>query len=356
MVMEKSTIRGTLRLNDNYRQVERTEFAPLVFASLYIVFVLCAAIVGYDFYYEGYAERNTETSLRSRREASDGDENHPARMFIKKLFNKNNDDEFIIEINDGIEQPEYDPIEFVVAEDGSGSVSAIPVPASEITEEEETEEAEEEVYSPPVIFSGDLRELYEENQDIVGWLSIDGTVIDYPVMQTPGNEEYYLDRDFYKRYSSAGCLIMDTDATVGDGTKANSYMDGSAPSTNMIVHGHNMRNGSMFGSLDKWRSQDYERNHNIIKFSSLYEEREYEIVSVFLSQVYLKNQTNVFKYYNFFNATNEQEFNNFYSNIKKAALYDTGVTAEWGDEFITLSVCTYHVANGRLVVVGKRIK
>ena len=202
----------------------------------------------------------------------------------------------------------------------------------------------------------DLASYYAKNNDLIGWLKVDGMVIDYPVMQTPDNEDYYLDRDFDKNPSSAGSLIMDTDSVVGDGTKVNEYRDGTKPGTNLIIHGHNMRNGSMFGDLDKYRKQDFEREHSIIKFSSLYEEREYEIISVFLSQVYKATQTDVFKYYKFFEANNEAEFDDFYNNIKKLQLYDTGVTAQYGDEFITLSVCAYHVENGRLVVVGKRIK
>ena len=202
----------------------------------------------------------------------------------------------------------------------------------------------------------DMKELYDMNSDIAGWLIVDDTVIDYPVMQTPNDEEYYLDRDFQKNYSAYGSLIMDTDSQIGSGTKENEYADGSIPCTNLIVHGHNMKNGTMFGNLDLYKQQSYEKNHKIIKFASLYEDREYEVISVFLSQVYLKTQTDVFKYYKFFQANTEEEFNDFYNNIKKMSLYDTGVTAEFGDEFITLSVCAYHVENGRLVVVGKRIK
>ncbi len=112
----------------------------------------------------------------------------------------------------------------------------------------------------------------------------------------------------------------------------------------------------MFGGLDKYRDQGYEKTHSRIKFSSLYEDREYEICAVFLSQVYKKGQMGVFKYYQFFNAANEDEFNGFYQNIKRMSLYDTGVEASFGDEFLTLSVCAYHVDNGRLVVVAKRIK
>ena len=202
----------------------------------------------------------------------------------------------------------------------------------------------------------EMASYYTQNADCIGWLKVDDMVIDYPVMQTPDNEDYYLDRDFDGNASQAGCLIMDTDSVVGDGTLEYDYKDGTKPSTNMIIHGHNMRNGSMFGDLDKYRKQDFEKKHNIIKFNSLYEEREYEIISVFLSQVYMAKQTDVFKYYKFFEANNQAEFDDWYKNIKKLQLYDTGVTAEYGDEFITLSVCAYHVDNGRLVVVGKRIK
>ena len=170
------------------------------------------------------------------------------------------------------------------------------------------------------------------------------------------DEEYYLNRDFDKNYSLNGCPIMDTDSVVGTGTAANDYKDGTEPSTNLIIHGHNMKNGDMFGDLDKFRDKSFYETHKIIQLQTLYEDREYEIISVFLSQVYLKSQTDVFKYYKFFQANTEKEFDDFYGNIKKLALYDTGVDAEFGDEFISLSVCAYHVENGRLVVVGKRIR
>lgn len=215
---------------------------------------------------------------------------------------------------------------------------------------------EHEVNLPPAEVMPDMQELYAKNNDFIGWLKIDDTNIDYPVMQSMYDEEYYLNRDFNKNYSMNGCLIMDTDSQVGTGTAANDYKDGSEPCTNLIIHGHNMRNGDMFGNLDKYRDEEYCKSHNIIRFSTLYEDREYEVVSVFLSQVFLKTQTDVFKYYKFFQANTTDDFNYFYDNIKDMALYDTGVTAEFGDEFITLSVCAYHVENGRLVVVGKRIK
>ena len=215
---------------------------------------------------------------------------------------------------------------------------------------------EHDVTLPPAEVMPDMEELYAKNNDFIGWLKIDDTNIDYPVMQSMYDEEYYLNRDFNKNYSMNGCLIMDTDSQVGTGTLANDYKDGTKPCTNLIIHGHNMKNGDMFGNLDKYRDQAYCETHSRIRFSTLYEDREYEVISVFLSQVFLKTQTDVFKYYKFFQANTTDDFNYFYDHIKEMALYDTGVTAEFGDEFITLSVCAYHVENGRLVVVGKRIK
>jgi len=201
-----------------------------------------------------------------------------------------------------------------------------------------------------------IKELYDMNSDCIGWLSIPDTNIDYCLMQCVEDEQYYLDRDFQKNYSANGCLILDNDSDIGSGTKANNYNDGTLPSTNLIIHGHNMKSGAMFGNLDKYRKQEYCESHKVVNLTTPYETREYEVMAVCLSQVYLKTQTDVFKYYKFFEAYNEDEFNDFYENIKKIQLYDTGVSAKYGDEFLTMSVCAYHVENGRLIVVCKRVK
>lgn len=208
--------------------------------------------------------------------------------------------------------------------------------------------------SAPMLAS--MKELYDMNNDFIGWFTIPDTNIDYNLMQCMEDEQYYLDRDFQKNYSANGCLILDNDSDIGSGTFKNNYKDGTLPSTNLIIHGHNMKNGSMFGNLDKYRQQQYWEDHKTVKLTTLYEEREYEIMAVCLSQVFLKTQTDVFKYYKFFEAYSEEEFNYFYDNIKSMQLYETGVNAEYGDEFLTMSVCAYHVENGRLIVVAKRVK
>lgn len=182
--------------------------------------------------------------------------------------------------------------------------------------------------------------LYRENSDMVGWLSIEDMKIDYPVMQCE-DDEYYLHHDFEGKDSKYGCLYVRERADLEEGT-------------NFIIYGHNMKDGSMFGDLDLYREEDFYREHSKIAFDTLYEEYTYEIVAVFLSRIYGEND-DVFKYYQFYEAETEEEFNDFYDNIKKMSLYDTGVEAEYGDTFLTLSTCAYHVNNGRLAVVAKRV-
>lgn len=221
------------------------------------------------------------------------------------------------------------------------------------TGEVKTEEMKTDIISPVIL--PDYQKLYEENEDMAGWLYIKDTMIDYPVMQTPEDETYYLRRDFYGEEDSNGCLIMDTDSVVGSGTKANDYKDGTKPSTNLIIHGHTMKSGQMFGNLKLYADSAYGMEHSVICFDSLYEKREYELLAVFYSKVYNKKD-DVFKYYKFFQADTQEEFDNWYENIMKLSLYDTGATAEFGDEFIALSCCSYHTEDGRFVVVGKRVK
>ena len=136
-------------------------------------------------------------------------------------------------------------------------------------------------YTPEIM--NNYRSLYDINTDMIGWLYIEDTVVDYPVMQTPEDENYYLTRDFYSNENANGTLIMDTDSIVGVGVAYNDYSNGQKPSTNLIIHGHTMRNGDMFGSIDMYADEEYGRTHNIICFDSLYEEREYELIAVFYS-------------------------------------------------------------------------
>lgn len=181
------------------------------------------------------------------------------------------------------------------------------------------------------------------NDDMAAWLQIPGTDIDYPVMWTPRDEEYYLRRGFDGARNQNGCLILDTDSCLDPLT------------TNLIIHGHNMRSGTMFGTLEDYEDEAYCQEHNRIILYTEDCQRNYEVVAVFRSQVFKKSDT-VFKFYKFFQADTQEEFDDFYENIKALSLYDTGVTAEFGDCFITLTTCSNHVEQGRFVVVAKEIE
>lgn len=202
----------------------------------------------------------------------------------------------------------------------------------------EAEEVHPDTKEQPVMDK--FAELYAENSDLIGWLSIADTAIDYPVTQCEDNE-FYLHHNFYKKEDRYGCLYVKDIADV------------NTPGTNFVIYGHNMKDGSMFGMLDQYADQSFYEEHHQVLFDTLYEERKYEIISVFLSTATGDKETG-FKYYKFYQADTEEEFTSFYDNIMRKALYDTGVTAEFGDTFLTMSTCAYHEKDGRLVVVAKR--
>lgn len=199
------------------------------------------------------------------------------------------------------------------------------------------------------------REYYDRNNYVIGYIRLDETDVDCPVLQKLEDYEFYLTHDINDNSSNQGCIILDPDSEIGIGTKSEGYLEGYSPTTVQLVHGHNMRSGTMFGTLENYASEQYGNSHKYIYFDSLYEERIYELVLAFYSQIYPEDSTE-FKYYNFNHADTIDEFNYWYQNISKLALYHTDVDVSYGDEFITLSTCAYQTKDGRFAVVGKRIK
>ena len=188
----------------------------------------------------------------------------------------------------------------------------------------------------------EYKTLYSKNKRLIGWLKIDDTNIDYPVMQTENNE-YYLDHNFNQEYDKNGSLFLDCDCNV------------YPRSTNMIIYGHHMKSGSMFGNLQQYAKESYGKKHSVIEFDTIYEKATYQVMYVFRSQVYNEDDV-VFKYYQFIEANSEEEFNFYMKEMASMSLYDTGVTANFGDSLLTLSTCDSSQTDGRFVVVAKRIK
>lgn len=215
---------------------------------------------------------------------------------------------------------------------------------AQTTQAPETTEATVEVTettapTEPVMLSG-YKDIYEMNNHTVGWIKMEGTKMDYPVMQTPNEPDYYLYRSFDKVDSARGSIY------------AREVCDINEPSDNITIYGHNMADGSMFACLHSYINKKAWENNSLIFFDTLYEYHTYKIFAVF------KTSANVgqgFSYHQFVDAENEAEFNAFVSKCKELSFYDTGITPVYGDKLICLSTCEYTLDNGRLVVAAVRI-
>ncbi len=183
--------------------------------------------------------------------------------------------------------------------------------------------------------------VHQKNQRLIGWVKIDDTIVDYPVMQTVNNE-YYLDHNFNQEEDRNGCIFMDYQCDVIRGCD------------NIILYGHHMKSGKMFGTLNKYSKESYYEEHPVIQFDTIYEKGTYQVMYVFRSKVYSEEDV-TFKYYQFINAASEKEFNSAMNEMAALSLYDTGVTASYGDQLLTLSTCDYQENKGRFVVVAKKI-
>jgi len=188
----------------------------------------------------------------------------------------------------------------------------------------------------------DLVALHKKNSDIVGWIKIDGTIIDYPVMQTPNEPEYYLRRNFEKKTTLAGTPFMDAASSM------------SLPSGNFLIYGHNMKNGSMFHSILQYEKKSYFNKHKIIHFDTLKGKGTYRVIAAFRSQIYPKSSKN-FKYYHYAYIDNKAKYDRYVSNVKALSAVDSHITPGYKKQLITLSTCAYHVENGRFAVVAVKV-
>ena len=186
----------------------------------------------------------------------------------------------------------------------------------------------------------DFADLYQMNNHIVGWISIPGTVVNYPVMQTPDSPDYYLYRDFSQKYSRHGCIYVREKCDVLE------------PSDNVTIYGHRMGDGTMFNTLHDYASKDFYQAHSLVQFNTLNDYHTYKIFAIFRISSSSKMD---FPYHKYVNFESEKQFDQFLENCRSRSLYDTGVSVSYGDKLITLSTCEYTLTNGRLVVVAKQI-
>lgn len=183
-------------------------------------------------------------------------------------------------------------------------------------------------------------ELFLQNSDMVGWIRIDGTKVDYPVLQTPHHVDYYLKKGFDKKYNAGGAIYV------------REVCDVNTPSDNVTIYGHNMHDGSMFAGITRYQFKDFWEEHKTFSFDTLTERHTYEVICAFKTSGYVDDG---FAYHLFVDADSQSEFDRFISTCKALDFFETGVTAEYGDKLICLSTCEYTMDNGRFVVVAKRV-
>jgi len=185
--------------------------------------------------------------------------------------------------------------------------------------------------------------LYDMNNDLIGWITVPGTDVNYPVMYRPKDEDYYLYKDFYHKYSNQGSVYV------------REACDPLLPSDNVTIYGHRMNSGAMFASLLRYQNKAFWQENQTFTFNTLYERHTYQIFAVFKTSA---NEGQGFGFHRFVNASGEADFAEFVSTVKSLSLYDTGISADYGDMLISLCTCTPRneaPANGRFVVVAKRI-
>jgi len=194
----------------------------------------------------------------------------------------------------------------------------------------------------PAHMLSDFYKLYDTNHDIKGWLSIPNTVINYPVVQSTDND-YYLRNNFNKTADYYGSLFLD-------------YRNNISPqSQNMIIYGHNMKDGQMLTSIVNYEQTDFYKTSPIITFNTIYSHYSWKVFAAFITNADPKDGY-VFNYL-VTNFPSDNAFNNFIKEVRARSLINTSsVDVAPGDALLTLSTCYYSSNDARFVVMARRVR
>lgn len=187
--------------------------------------------------------------------------------------------------------------------------------------------------------------LYAVNPDVRGWLEIEGTGVAYPVVQTSDND-YYLRRDFKGNSNDHGVLFLDYRSRIASPAEQ---------SDNVLIYGHNMRDGQMFGELTNYDKLEYYQAHPVLTFDTVYREDQWKILSIFITNT-LPEHGDIFWYNSFYEAADQAEFDHYVDSVLRRSLIVTGVDAQYGDKLLTLSTCVYQFSDARMVIVARRVR
>ena len=239
-------------------------------------------------------------------------------LFIKELVKNKKETDIFDDLQEIVENPENTTNENQF---------------TDVLENEEGNLSPENTYN--------LENIAKINSDIIGWIKIEGTNINYPIMQ---NGDYYLHKDIYKNYSSHGTPYL-------------AFYCDVKKSDNLIIYGHHMQDNTMFSQLEKYKNYNFFLNHKYIKFYTIEDgrtiENTYEVMIAFKTIAYSDAG---FRYYSYTDFQNYEDYEEFVKNCRNLEFYYTGVVGTHHDKYITLSTCEYSQKNGRMVVVAKEMK
>lgn len=246
---------------------------------------------------------------------------------------------YFVQINQS--QQDYDELAQIKQQALQGAQTKAPVSEDDQVQTPLLVEVTDPDTGETVLVLPEYAPIYELNSDTVGWIKIEDTNIDFPVMQRKDIIDYYLHRNFYGEWNNQGAIYV------------REVCDVFTPSDNITIYGHRTNAGTMFGALQKYKKENFYQTHQYIQFDTLTERHTYQIFAVFTIQ---STEDSDFLYHLFVDAENDQEFEQFVTKAKAYSLYETGVSASPGDKLITLSTCEGYGNLGRLVVVAKRVE
>ena len=194
-------------------------------------------------------------------------------------------------------------------------------------------QAEQTVYCTTYYEPHSISELISMNSECFGWISIAGTNINYPVMHTPSNPQKYLNKNFYGEYSFSGTPFLDARCSVD--------------STNLIIYGHHMNNGTMFADLCNYTDYSYFTEHPTVVLETKDGPFAYSVFSV----IKVKSDDD---WYRFTTVGTEKSYNSRIEYAKEKSIYDTGITPVYGQQILTLSTCYGYNQDDRILVLAVR--
>lgn len=200
----------------------------------------------------------------------------------------------------------------------------------------------------PITVPAEYNEYYQKNNDFVGWIKIDGTPVDYPVVQTDDNE-YYLTHNFDKEYESRGCIYMDCDSSA------------TLEYTNTVIYGHNWLDDTVFSPLVEYSDIDFYKEHPIVEYNTRTEMHKWKIFAVIITTA-SPSEDNGYVFNYIYPNVGGANFEGFMQEINKRTLFNTGVDVNSSDKILTLSTCTREVdtkdyrADCRIVILARMVR